>query len=116
MRGDDELVSKLRGLARKATPGQARAALMAGGLVIQTAAVPKARILTGTLRRSIHTEAEETATGAVARTGTNVEYAPAQEFGTSRMSGQPFLRPAYDEKKSEALREMVRALKQMVAP
>lgn len=116
LRGDDELVRKLQGLARKATPGQARTALMAGGLVIQTAAVPKARIKTGTLRRSIHTEAEETATGAVARVGTNVEYAPAQEFGTSRMTGQAFLRPAYDEKKSEALREIARALEQMVTP
>lgn len=114
--GVDELVRKLQGLARKATPGQARAALMAGGLVIQTAAVPKARIKTGTLRRSIHTEAEETATGAVARVGTNVEYAPAQEFGTSRMSGQPFMRPAYDERKSEAVREMARVLKGMVTP
>jgi HK97 gp10 family phage protein len=116
VRGDDELVRKLQGLARKATPAQARAALMAGALPIQTSAAQKAAVDTGTLRRSIHTEAAETRDGAVARTGTNVEYALAQEFGTSRMRGQPFMRPAYDEKKGEALREMHRALREMVAP
>lgn len=114
--GDAELVAKLRRLAGKATPAQARAALLAGGLPIQTAAVQKAAVLTGTLRRSIHTEAAETSDGAVARVGTNVEYAIHQEFGTSRMSGQPFLRPGYDEKKGEALREVARVLKEMVTP
>lgn len=116
MRGDDELVATLRKLAGKATKAQARAALMAGALPIQTAAVQKAPVLTGTLRRSIHTETAETADGAVARVGTNVEYAPHQEFGTSRMAGQPYLRPAYDEKKNEALREIGRALTEMVTP
>ena len=116
VRGDGELVAKLKRLAAKATPAQARAALMAGGLPIQTAAAQKARVKTGTLRRSIHTETAETSDGAVARVGTNVEYGPAQEFGTSRMSGQPYLRPAYDEKKGEALREMAAALKEMVTP
>jgi HK97 gp10 family phage protein len=116
VRGDGELVAKLKRLASKATPAQARAALMAGGLPIQTAAAQKARVRTGTLRRSIHTETGETSEGTVARVGTNVEYGPAQEFGTSRMSGQPYLRPAFDEKKGEALREMARVLAQMVEP
>lgn len=116
VRGDAELAAKLRRLAGKATPAQARAALMAGGLPIQTAAAQKARVRTGTLRRSIHTETAETSEGAVARVGTNVEYAPHQEFGTSRMSGQPYLRPAYDEKRGEALKEIAGALKEMVTP
>lgn len=116
LHGDDELIAKLKRLAAKATPAQARAALMAGALPIQTAAVQKAPVLTGTLRRSIHTETAETSDGAVARIGTNVEYAIHQEFGTSRMSGTPYLRPAFDEQKGEALKEIERALKIMVAP
>lgn len=116
IRGDGELVAKLRALAGKATAAQVRAALMAGALPIQTAAVQRAPVLTGTLRRSIHTETAETSEGVVARIGTNVEYAIHQEFGTSRMSGQPYLRPAYDEKKGEALREMAAALKGMLTP
>ena len=116
IRGDDELERKLRALARKATPAQARAALTAGGLPIQTAAAQKAAVDTGTLRRSIHTETAETSNGAVARVGTNVDYALDQEFGTSRMRGQPYLRPAYDEQKAAALKEMHRALKEMATP
>lgn len=116
IRGDDELVTKLRGLASKATPAQLRAALMAGALPIQTAAVQKAPVLTGTLRRSIHTETAETSDGAVARIGTNVEYAIHQEFGTSRTRAQPYLRPAFDEKRADALKEIQRALAEMVKP
>lgn len=116
LHGDDELIAKLKRLAAKATPAQARAALMAGALPIQTAAVQKAPVLTGTLRRSIHTETAETSDGAVARIGTDVEYGPAQEFGTSRMSGTPYLRPAFDENKGAALGEIERALKIMVTP
>lgn len=32
--------------------------------------------------------------------GTNVEYAPYVEFGTSKMSAQPYLRPAADKAQS----------------
>lgn len=116
IRGDDELVRKLQALARKATPAQARAALMAGGLPIQTAAAQKAPVDTGTLQRSIHTETAETSNGAVARVGTNVEYSLDQEFGTSRHRAQPYLRPAYDERKSDALREIERVLEAMTTP
>jgi HK97 gp10 family phage protein len=115
-RGLDGLSRNLKALAAKATPKQAETAVRAGLLVIEGAAVRKAPVLTGTLRRSIHTETAATADGAVGRTGTNVEYAPFQEFGTSRMRAQPFLRPAFDENKDEALGEVERALKQMVTP
>lgn len=33
--------------------------------------------------------------------GTNVEYAPYQEFGTSKMSAQPFLEPALHNNKKK---------------
>ena len=33
--------------------------------------------------------------------GTNVEYAPYQELGTSKMKAQPFLRPAVERHQSE---------------
>ena len=43
---------------------------------------------------------------AHARIGTNIEYGPYVELGTSRMRAQPYLRPAYDERKQEALKEV----------
>lgn len=49
-------------------------------------------VVTGTLRRSItHMPKQPVREVAV---GTNVEYAPYLELGTSRMVARPFLRPA----------------------
>lgn len=45
---------------------------------------------TGRLRNSISHAVD----GKAAVIGTNVEYAPYVELGTSRMSAQPYLRPA----------------------
>lgn len=49
---------------------------------------------TGRLRSSISFEVDTRATATV---GTNVEYAPYVEYGTSRMAAQPYLRPAVHE-------------------
>ena len=43
---------------------------------------------------------------AHARIGTNIEYGPYVELGTSKQRAQPYLRPALDEKKPEALKEV----------
>lgn len=48
---------------------------------------------------------------AHARIGTNIEYGPHVELGTSRQRAQPYLRPAYDEKRGEALQEIADVLK-----
>ena len=48
---------------------------------------------------------------AHARIGTNIEYGPYVELGTSRMRAQPYIRPAYDEKRKEALQEVADVLK-----
>ena len=44
---------------------------------------------------------------AYALVGTNVEYAPHHEYGTSKMKARPFLRPTFDENKGK-IREMIR--------
>lgn len=49
---------------------------------------------TGRLRSSIGWELGADAGGLLAVVGTDVEYAPYVELGTSRMAAQPFLRPA----------------------
>lgn len=114
--GVEELTAKLSRLAAKADDGQLRAALLAGAKPIENAAVAKAPVDTGTLRRSIHSETGGIDGGVVVRVGTNVEYAIHQEFGTSRMRAQPYLRPAFDANKGNALREIKRALEAMVRP
>lgn len=78
-------------------------ATLAGGLVIEGAAKENVHVITGTLRRSIHTALEtSTPTSATALVGTNVEYAPYEEYGTRYRPPHPYLRLAFDEKKGEA--------------
>lgn len=50
----------------------------------------------GRLRSSITNEIGTDAQGLVATIGTNVEYAPYVELGTSKMAAQPFLLPALE--------------------
>lgn len=49
---------------------------------------------TGRLRASITHALERDAGGLVGTVGTDVEYAPFVELGTSRAQAQPYLRPA----------------------
>ncbi len=76
------------------------AALAAGALLIQNDAKNKAPYLTGTLRRSIHTEK---VSNTEVKVGTNVEYASYQEYGTSKMAARPYLRPAFDNNRQKVL-------------
>lgn len=62
---------------------------------------------TGRLRASItHAVEEDTA-----YVGTNVEYAPYVELGTSKMAARPYLRPAAEDHKKEYGAMMEQALK-----
>lgn len=63
---------------------------------------------TGNLRNSI-THAVESADNAV-YIGTNVEYAPYVELGTSRQKAQPFLRPAASEHGAQYRQVLKKAL------
>lgn len=51
---------------------------------------------TGRLRSSIANELGADGQGLMASVGTNVEYAPYVELGTSNMAAQPFLLPALE--------------------
>lgn len=63
------------------------------GLVAEGYAKLKCPVDTGNLRDSI----THTTDGDSAYIGTNVEYAPYVEMGTSRTRARPFLRPAAQE-------------------
>lgn len=82
---------RVRNVSRKAMA-------LALGLIHRTA-VDLAPFRFGRLRNSLFWDPEyerqgNTIVGAV---GTNVHYAPHQEFGTRFMSGKPFLRPAVSQ-------------------
>jgi HK97 gp10 family phage protein len=67
--------------------------VLAGALVLQKYSMENAPVLTGFLKNSA--ESHETGDGAELEFHAN--YAAHQEFGTSRMAAQPFVRPAVDE-------------------
>lgn len=66
------------------------AAMEKVGLVAEGYAKRECPVDTGNLRNSIAHAVQ----GKVAYIGTNVEYGPYVEMGTSRTRAQPFLRPA----------------------
>ena len=81
--------------------------LAKGGEIVVGEAKANCPVDTGNLRASITSEAS----GNECAVGTNVEYAPYQEFGTYKMAAQPFLVPALLNKKDEVVdvvREEVR--------
>lgn len=84
------------------------AALEKIGLLAENYAAKKCPVDTGNLRRSITYEVD-TADNAV-YIGTNVEYAPYVELGTSRQKAQPFLRPAASEHSAQYRQVLKKAL------
>lgn len=72
-------------------------ALTSGSLFVEARASENAPVDTGRLRGSITNVVYED----YALIGTNVEYAPYVELGTSRQSAQPYLRPAIDNNRNQ---------------
>lgn len=129
VRNLDRLDRKLAALSRLAQGDVLEQALHAGAQEIRNAAQDKAPYLTGTLRRSIHSETtEKSGTRVVVQVGTDLEYAAMQEFGGEivpknakrlvfevdgkkvfakkvAIPAHPYLRPAFDEQKSQAVRQ-----------
>jgi HK97 gp10 family phage protein len=77
--------------------GQVHNEVQRRAVKVERAAKRLCPVDTGRLRSSItHSEPERRGDVLVVRIGTNVEYARFVELGTSRMSAQPYLRPALD--------------------
>jgi HK97 gp10 family phage protein len=95
--------SKLPALARRDRASQV---VRNTALAIEATAKQMAPVDTGNLRNSIQTTVVSALRATV---GTNVEYAPYIEYGTSRMAAQPFLTPAA-ERERPAFRRALRLL------
>jgi HK97 gp10 family phage protein len=61
-------------------------------LLTESYAKKECPVKTGTLRRSVYHEID--IVNLIARIGSNIEYAPHVELGTSKMAARPFLRLA----------------------
>lgn len=126
-RGQPQATRRLNKAVRTVSNDGATAAVIAGGLVFINEAKTLAPVRTGTLRRSLHVGGARNKTPEFtptpdtpelpapsknlrgilfAKIGTNLNYAQFNEFGTSRMPARPFMRPALDNKRGEALDEI----------
>lgn len=94
---------------KQALKEQTEQALIAIGARAETHAKKYCPVKTGNLRNSIK-PAHVTDEKAV-YIGTNVEYAPYVELGTSRAKAQPYLRPAIENHTDEYKRLFEAALK-----
>jgi HK97 gp10 family phage protein len=114
-------------MALKAAPsGNALVSIAKAGILpIQNAAIENAPYRSGTLRRSIHTEVLRSgATSAFVATGTDVPYARRLEFGFQdtdalgrryNQAARPYMRPAYDTRRGEAIAEVEAGLRELIA-
>lgn len=128
VRNLDRLDRKLSRLSKLASADVLERALHAGAEEILNSAKDKAPYKTGTLRRSLHSETGEKSGARVSvLAGTDLEYAAMQEFGGTvvpkkgrflvfeidgkkifarkvTIPAHPYLRPAFDEQKGEAVK------------
>lgn len=114
MRIDD---SQIKGMfSRLKSFDEADAAVRAGAQIIRNGAAERAPYKTGNLRRSIKEERadESTSTSIIYNVGTNVVYAPAQEFGYQHIPARPYLRPALDQDGKEAVEVIKNAVIQFI--
>jgi HK97 gp10 family phage protein len=97
VQGLDQFLAQLEGLSSVAQSDIIRTAVMDGAYITEREAKRIVPVDTGNLKNSIRSEIDEVTHSFVsAVTGTNVEYAPYVELGTSRQSAKPYLRPAQD--------------------
>jgi HK97 gp10 family phage protein len=94
---------------------QLAAATTAASLRVHAHAVRVCPYKTGNLRRSISLDlVESSPTRVVVAIGTDVEYAPWLEFGTSRMTPRPYLRPALELESRGVVRDLHTAIRAML--
>lgn len=89
----------------QASYAQIEKALKSVALTAEKYAKQDCPVDTGRLRSSITHETDKN----TAYIGTNVEYGPYVEMGTSRMRAQPFLEPAMEQHLSE-YKEMIETI------
>jgi HK97 gp10 family phage protein len=86
-------------------------AVQAGAFLIENDAKVNCPVRTGTLRRSIHTDVETVDQDRVtARVSPGVDYGVYVELGTRRQHAHPYLTPAFESQKDNAVQEVTQAL------
>ena len=100
IRGMNEVNDKVS-KAMKLYPQEARKAMELSCITVENKAKHLVPVDTGRLKSSITYKVSQSVYDITGTIGTDVEYAPYVELGTSRMNAQPFLVPALYGSKAE---------------
>lgn len=88
--------------------------MTASTIVVQSDALRRAPVDTGLLRKSIARTVEQNMLKTIGKVGTNVEYAPFIEFGTSKAKSQPFLIPGLESNINKIKGLIAAAIKKVI--
>jgi HK97 gp10 family phage protein len=102
----DQLSRAINDAIKKA-PQEVWDELVVTGLEIENDAKRLTPVQTGRLRSSIQNDRDKR--NLSVEIGSNVEYAPAVEFGTVKQRAQPYLQPAYERN----IRKLIGRLQKM---
>lgn len=127
--GFKELAEAMQALPQRVATNALRRSVAAGARVIRDEAKMRAPVDTGEMRRDIKIKRERVAAGLSARYSVFVLSGKASriagkarnvdknsfywrfiEFGTAKMSAKPFMRPAFEAKKTEAVQKIADSL------
>lgn len=132
LEGFKELAEALRELGPRVARNTLRRAVSAGAVVIRNDARSRAPVDTGEMKKDIQVKRERDNRGLMVanysvfvRTGKKSRLSGAKrdvnkdsfywrfvEFGTAKMAAQPFMRPAFEAKKEEAVARIGEVLDQ----
>ena len=106
-----DVIRALNRIKRSAQGPAMQRGLYAGALLAEGSIKRLTPVDTGNLRSSV--KAEEVSSQE-ARIATGVEYAPHVEYGTSKMSAQPYMRPGLENNRDAIVQAVAAALRQEI--
>ena len=121
--GDTEVARFLSKCGDRVQGSHLENACKAGALLLQNRMKELAPVLTGTLRRSIHTESTGGGSSVEISVGTNVPYAKRLEFGfsgtdslgrTYNQPARPYMRPAMEQTRTQVVSEIAASLRRLL--
>lgn len=110
MNGFNNLINKLK----RAIPEVAEDTVKTSVMKIEADARENCPVDTGRLRDSINSRIEQQGDDITGIVSTDVEYAGYVEYGTSKMSAQPYMTPAFNDNKDDIGEYFIEKLKSKV--
>ena len=108
--GDKEVRRKIEILAKKNNE-ELRTVIQKAVIIIEGLAKEYSPYEFGALRASITHDVKSTGKKHTGRVGTDIDYGPYQEFGTSKMAAQPYLFPALKDSRRDIITLLEKAIK-----